>query len=70
MHALLGYLARNQGISYMHEVGTRNDLMEIVRRSFIEEAGVGLRKKYFQVEDTLLLKMVFGIMQSGLWFEW
>jgi mannitol-1-phosphate 5-dehydrogenase len=53
MHALLGYLARDEGIAYMHEAGKRQDLMETVRRSFIEEAGVGLRQKYNQIEDSL-----------------
>lgn len=53
MHALMGLIAKEEGISFMHEVGNRTDLMQTVKSSFLEEAGVGLRYKYINVEDVL-----------------
>ena len=52
-HALLGYLAREQGLRYMHEAGEREDLMTFVREAFLNESGVGLRHKYAEVDDDL-----------------
>jgi len=52
-HALLGYLAREQGLRFMHEAGDREDLMTIVQEAFLEESGVGLRYKYAEMDDEL-----------------
>ncbi|MBT3570293.1 MAG: hypothetical protein HN494_15695, partial [Opitutae bacterium] len=52
-HALLGYLAREQGLRFMHEAGEREDLMTIVQEAFLEESGVGLRHKYAELDDDL-----------------
>jgi mannitol-1-phosphate 5-dehydrogenase len=52
-HALLGYLAREQGLAFMHEAGQREDLMSFVREAFLEESGVGLRHRYATVDDKL-----------------
>ena len=59
-HALLGYLAREQGLIYMHEAGQREDLMSFVRQAFLEESGVGLRHRYATVDDELFTKAGFA----------
>ncbi|MFP6899567.1 MAG: hypothetical protein VCA36_01405 [Opitutales bacterium] len=58
-HALLGYLAREQGLAYMHEAGQREDIMAFVRQAFLEESGVGLRHKYAEVDDELFTESGF-----------
>jgi len=52
-HALLGYLAREQGLGFMHEAGESEDLMAFVQEAFLEESGVGLRHKYAEMDDEL-----------------
>jgi len=52
-HALLGYLAREQGLGFMHEAGESEDLMAFVQEAFLEESGVGLRHKYAEMDDDL-----------------
>lgn len=59
IHALLGYLAKQQGIAYMHEAGKQKDLMEMVRSAFINEAGAGLCKEFSQVGDPLFSEVGF-----------
>ncbi len=59
-HALLGYLAREQGLAYMHEAGQREDLMAFVRQAFLEESGVGLRHRYAAVDDELFTEDGFA----------
>ena len=59
-HALLGYLAREQGLTYMHEAGEREDLMSVARQAFLEESGVGLRRKYADVDDELFTEDGFN----------
>ena len=59
IHALLGYLAKEQGITYMHEAGKQKDLMEMVRSAFIDEAGAGLCKEFSQVSDPLFSEVGF-----------
>ena len=59
IHALLGYLAKQQGIAYMHEAGKQKDLMEMVRSAFIDEAGAGLCKEFSQVGDPLFSEVGF-----------
>lgn len=60
IHALLGYLAKQQGIAYMHEAGKQKDLMEMVRSAFINEAGAGLCKEFSQVSDPLFSEEGFS----------
>ena len=60
IHALLGYLAKEQGITYMHEAGKQKDLMEMVRNAFIDEAGAGLCKEFSQVSDPLFSEEGFS----------
>jgi len=50
---LLGYLAREQGLGFMHEAGESEDLMAFVQEAFLEESGVGLRHKYAEMDDDL-----------------
>ena len=59
IHALLGYLAKQQGIAYMHEAGKQKNLMEMVRSAFIDEAGAGLCKEFSQVSDPLFSEVGF-----------
>ena len=59
IHALLGYLAKQQGIAYMHEAGKQKDLMEMVRSAFINEAGAGLCKEFSRVGDPLFSEVGF-----------
>ena len=59
IHALLGYLAKQQGIAYMHEAGKQKDLMDMVRSAFIDEAGAGLCKEFSQVSDPLFSEVGF-----------
>ena len=59
MHALLGYHAKKEGIEYMHETELRSDLVELVKKSFIEEVGVGLRMEYASVNDLLFSEQGF-----------
>ena len=60
IHALLGYLAKEQGIAYMHEAGKQKDLMETVRSAFIDEVGAGLCKEFSQVSDPLFSEEGFS----------
>ena len=59
MHALLGYHAKKEGIEYMHETELHSDLVELVKKSFIEEVGVGLRMEYASVNDRLFSEQGF-----------
>ena len=65
-HALLGYLAREQGLRYMHEAGEREDLMVFVREAFLSESGVGLRHKYAEVDDDLFTEDGFETYAEDL----
>jgi mannitol-1-phosphate 5-dehydrogenase len=65
-HALLGYLAREQGLCYMHEAGERDDLMTFVREAFLNESGVGLRHKYAEVDDDLFTEDGFEAYADDL----
>jgi len=59
-HALLGYLAREEGLTYMHEAGQREDLMAFVREAFLNESGVGLRHRYAEIDDELFTEDGFA----------
>ena len=65
-HALLGYLAHEQGLRYMHEAGEREDLMPFVREAFLKESGVGLRHKYAGVDDELFTEEGFETYAEDL----
>ena len=53
IHAMLGYLAKDKGIEFMHEVGEDSSLMKKAKEAFLNEAGTGLIKEYAGVEDEL-----------------
>lgn len=53
IHAMLGYLAKDKGIEFMHEVGEDSSLMKKAKEAFLDEAGTGLIKEYADVEDEL-----------------
>jgi mannitol-1-phosphate 5-dehydrogenase len=59
IHALLGYLAHDQGLHYMHEASEREDLMAFVREAFLSESGVGLRHKYAGLDEELFTEEGF-----------
>lgn len=58
-HALLGYLAREQGLRFMHEADFRPDLMDLARQAFLEESGPGLRHHFAAVDDPLFTEAGF-----------
>ena len=59
IHALLGYLAHDQGLHYMHEAGKREDMMDFSKEAFLTESGVGLRHKYAETNDELFTEEGF-----------
>ena len=59
VHALLGYLAKEEGIDFMHEAGKRSDLMDWARSAFLKEAGIGLCHEYASVDDSLFSESGF-----------
>ena len=66
IHALLGYLAHEQGLHYMHEAGENEDMMSFVREAFLNESGVGLRHKYAEVNDDLFTEKGFKAYTEDL----
>ena len=60
VHALLGYLARDRGLGFMHEAGEDPELMERARKVFLSESGAGLIKQYAEVRDELFGEAGFG----------
>ena len=59
IHALLGYLAKEEGIDFMHDAGKRSDLIEWARSAFLKEAGIGLCHQYASVDDPLFSESGF-----------
>ena len=59
IHALLGYLAHEQRLEYMHEAGERGEMMELAKQAFLAESGVGLRGKYAETNDELFTEEGF-----------
>ncbi len=59
IHALLGYLAKEEGITFMHDAGHRSDLIDLVKESFLKEVGVGLCLEYAHVDDSLFTEIGF-----------
>lgn len=53
IHATLGFLAKQEGLRFMHELTENEELMMLAKTAFVEEAGVGLRAKYSNVRDEL-----------------
>jgi len=66
IHALLGYLAHEQGLEYMHEAGEREDMMEFAKQAFLAESGVGLRSKYTETNDELFTEEGFKVYAENL----
>ena len=66
IHALLGYLAHEQGLYYMHEAGKREDMMGFAKEAFLTESGVGLRRKYAQINDELFTEEGFKVYAEDL----
>ena len=60
IHAMLGYLAKDKGISYMHEIVEDSNLMEKAKEAFLNEAGIGLINEYADVEDELFTAAGFN----------
>lgn len=59
IHAMLGYLAKDRGIEFMHEAGADEDLMTKINAAFINESGTGLIKEYAHVDDELFTEEGF-----------
>ena len=66
IHALLGYLAHEQGLYYMHEAGEREDMIDFAKEAFLNESGVGLRHKYAGVADDLFTEDGFKAYAEDL----
>jgi mannitol-1-phosphate 5-dehydrogenase len=66
IHALLGYLAHEQGLHYMHEAGKHEDMMDFAKEAFLTESGVGLRHKYAGVADDLFTEEGFEAYTEDL----
>ena len=60
IHATLGFLAKQEGLRFMHELRENPELMMLARTAFVEEAGVGLRAKYSNVRDDLFTEDGFS----------
>ena len=69
IHALLGYLAKEEGIDFMHDAGKRSDLMEWARIAFLKEAGIGLCHQYASVDDPLFTEDGFRTMLMRHWYR-
>ena len=65
IHAMLGYLAKDKGITFMHEVGEDSNLMEKAKEAFLDEAGIGLINEYADVEDELFSCSRFPCLCGG-----
>jgi mannitol-1-phosphate 5-dehydrogenase len=66
IHALLGYLAHEQGLEYMHQAAEREDMMEFTKEAFLAESGVGLRSKYAETNDELFTEEGFKVYAEDL----
>lgn len=51
IHMLLGLHAMENGISFMHELAGKPEIIKLGRRAFIEESGRGLCKKWNGVDE-------------------
>ena len=50
-HALIGYLLRAQGGSYMSEAAGNEDLIKLAREAFLQESGGALCRKYCGIDS-------------------
>ncbi len=66
IHALLGYLAHEQGLEYMHQAGEREDMMGFAKEAFLTESGVGLRHKFAKANDELFTEEGFKVYAEDL----
>ena len=53
IHSLIGYLARERGLTTMAEAAHNRTLRDIARAAFIDESGAALIRKYRQLEEPL-----------------
>ena len=60
IHYCLGIKAREQGMSFMHEVRQDPALMDWAKEAFVKEAGVGLRHKFSGFPDGLFSETGFS----------
>lgn len=53
IHALIGYLAHQRGLTLMSQVAApvHREILEVARRAFLEESGVALVRKYAHLKD-------------------
>ena len=66
IHALLGYLAHEKGLRYMHEASKHKSMMDFAREAFLNESGVGLRHKYAAANDELFTEERFKVYAEDL----
>lgn len=53
IHALIGYLAHERGLTTMAQVAKHQDILSVARAAFLEESGAALVRKYGQAGDPL-----------------
>lgn len=53
IHALIGYLSEQRGLTTMAEAANHSDIMHAARRAFIDESGAALCRKYAALGDQL-----------------
>ena len=59
IHATLGFLAKQKGLKFMHEISQDQGLMNAAGEAFVSEAGVGLRYEFSGVNDVLFTEQGF-----------
>ncbi|NQU39046.1 MAG: hypothetical protein HQ523_03750 [Lentisphaerae bacterium] len=55
IHALLGYLAHERGLTLMSEIADHPDLLAIGRSAFLDESGAALVRKYDELDPLFTL---------------
>jgi mannitol-1-phosphate 5-dehydrogenase len=53
IHALIGYLAHERGLTTLAQAADHPELMSIARAAFLEESGAALARKYKHLNDAL-----------------
>ena len=59
-HAVLGYFAKEKGLSWMSELSDHPDLIERGMKAYIDEVGNGLRSHFPEVNDPLFTETGFS----------
>ena len=66
IHALIGYLAHQRGLSTMAEAAGHGDLMAIARAAFLDECGRALIQRHADLDDSLFTPAGFTAYAEDL----